>query len=68
MCECIQRIDEQLVSKNAKLPASINFTTGAVDPIIRLDKIDWRKKIAASLIVPTFCPFCGIKLATGSAV
>lgn len=67
MCDCTQRIDAQLVAKNAKLPAGIDFTTGRVDPIIRLDKVDSRKKLGASFIVPTFCPFCAEKLATGSA-
>jgi hypothetical protein len=61
----MQRIDTQLAAKNAKLPAGINFTTGRCDLIIRLDKIESRKKAAASFIVPTYCPFCAEKLATG---
>lgn len=67
MCDCIQRIDAQLVAKNARLPVGINFTTGKCDPIIRLDKIESRKKSTASFMVPTYCPFCAEKLATGSA-
>lgn len=64
MCDCIKRIDDQLIAKNAKLPAGINFTSGRCDLIIRLDKIDSKKKLASSFIVPTFCPFCGIKPGT----
>ena len=61
MCDCIQRIDEQLAAKNARLPVGINFTTGACDLILRLDKIDTRKKIGSAFIVATHCPFCGTK-------
>lgn len=65
MCDCITRIDAQLVAKNARLPVGINFTTGGSDLIVRLDKIDTKKKLGSSFIVATFCPFCGIK--TGRA-
>ena len=67
MCDCIQRIDVQLAAKNARLPAGINFTTGNADLIIRLDKVDSRKKLRASFMVPTYCPFCAEKLAIGKA-
>lgn len=67
MCDCIKRIDDQLAAKNAKLPVGINFTTGKCDLIIRLDKVESKKKLGASFMVPTYCPFCAEKLATGSA-
>lgn len=67
MCDCITRIDEQLVAKNAKLPIAINFTTGKCDLIFRLDKIETKKKLGASFIVPTYCPFCAEKLVAGAS-
>jgi hypothetical protein len=61
MCDCIERIDKQLAAKNARLPVGVNFTTGGADLILRLDKVDSRKKIGSSFIVATHCPFCGLK-------
>lgn len=67
MCDCITRIDELLVAKNAKLPVAINFSTGKCDLIFRLDKIESKKKLSAAFMAPSFCPFCAEKLTTGSA-
>lgn len=67
MCDCIKCIDEQLAARNARLPVGINFSTGECDLILRLDKIDSRKKIGSAFIVATHCPFCGEKTATKEA-
>ena len=64
MCDCIARVNDQLIAKNAQLPIGINFTKGTGDIIIRLDKIESKKKLLSSFIVPTFCPFCGEKTRT----
>ena len=62
MCDCIKRINEQLAPKNAELPVAINFTTGGADLIFRLNKVESKKKLGATFIVPTYCPFCAERL------
>ena len=69
MCQCLERIDEKLVNRNAKI--AVGFTAGFDDgptrkmglapPMIELEKADKKKRGALPILMATYCPFCGVK-------
>ena len=59
-CECTTGINEKLKEKNLKLVLLFDLK-GGVWPSIELDRIDKKKRDKIIPLVPTFCPFCGVK-------
>jgi len=67
MCECIDKVNEQLAEKNLTLRqvSLINMTTGKVRqslvmPVERLRSEGARSK--TKHVIPSYCPFCGEKI------
>lgn len=53
-CECLKRVDAELVSVNSGLRASM---TGKV--VLATRKLEPQKRQPARTMLATFCPFCG---------
>jgi hypothetical protein len=66
MCDCINKIDEELAKTGHCLPTSIVLQPGyPAKPymaLIRKDKyIPENRRGQPKVMHPTFCPFCGVK-------
>ncbi|SMH42233.1 hypothetical protein [Mesorhizobium australicum] len=62
-CECIKAVNEKLAARNTRLALTITLTQQLDDfPTIATEQIDkGRGKLKAVSMIPTFCPFCGVK-------
>lgn len=65
MCDCIAKVDEWLKGQNACLDtiSLINFDTNTVRESLRIptQRRDRSVKKWTRNVIPTFCPFCGVK-------
>lgn len=63
MCECISRIDEKMKAYNTELALTLTFGENAeVYPTIMTQQIEkGRGKPKAKVVLPSYCPFCGVK-------
>ncbi len=57
-CTCIERVDNDLRSHNAAIETNIFGTPMA---LVRLYKIDEKKRGKIPLLQASFCPFCGAR-------
>jgi hypothetical protein len=66
MCNCIKKMNEHLKKYNTILEevSMVNFTTGKVRQSLQITtaKLE-RKSGKKKVVLPTFCPFCGIRSA-----
>lgn len=62
-CDCITMINEKLVSRNTRLALTITLTKDLdAYPTIATEQIDkGRGRPKAVSMIPSFCPFCGVK-------
>jgi hypothetical protein len=64
-CECMSRIDGALREHNTKLAVTfcLSADLGAPDvlPIVATEKIDRTLRGKTRTVLPTFCPFCGMR-------
>jgi 5'-3' exonuclease len=58
MCDCINKMNELLVERNAQL---ITNMFGAPRAFLTLSKLDEKKRGKPPLLQPDYCPFCGEK-------
>lgn len=63
MCDCIERINEKLGEHNSRLSTTFMVRDGELKDslVIQTEKINPRNREKMGA-VPTFCPFCGVKL------
>lgn len=65
MCECMTRVNAKLKDRNTKLSVSfcLSADLGDMDTmlLIQTEKVDKKLRTKAVSLVPTFCPFCGVK-------
>ena len=62
MCDCIEQVDLLLATKNAKLALTISLVKNCMAfPSIETEKIDRKFRGSNPVVVPRFCPFCGVK-------
>ena len=64
-CECIHRIDEKLAAAGANTKLKVSFVldgprTGMF-PVIGTELIEKKRGASPMTLIPTFCPFCGVK-------
>ncbi len=63
-CKCIEVLDTKLAERNSKLEVGFTFGTeerpGYAFPYIPTEKINKKNRDKAG-VIPTFCPFCGVK-------
>lgn len=65
MCECIDKVDEQLKPEGLYLEtiSMLNMSTGkARETVFCNTQRLVRSKAKRKKVVPTFCPFCGERL------
>lgn len=63
MCDCITKVNELLheQDRGVRLCSTINLTTGVTHVAITTEAVAGRKKPKGYHLVPSYCPFCGIK-------
>jgi hypothetical protein len=62
MCDCLEQVNKKLAPDNKEV--GTNFVFGkpfAELPMIPLRKIGSGRMKGARSMLPTFCPFCGVK-------
>ncbi len=64
-CKCIDTIDEMLAKHNTKLDVVLFITGDCVASIATIKK-DKKKSGKPKTMLPSFCPFCGVKYDTGN--
>lgn len=60
-CGCITDANKLLLPKNARLATTFSLKTGLVLPIIETELLEKKRGARPTLLIPTYCPFCGIK-------
>lgn len=64
-CDCIKTMDTALAERNTKLSPTLVFGTkekpGYVTASIVTEVAEKRRGARATQVIPTFCPFCGVK-------
>lgn len=64
-CTCLSTMDAMLAERNTRLIHSVSLGVdghlGFTRPILETEKIEPRKKGRHARVVPTFCPFCGVR-------
>jgi hypothetical protein len=62
--KCLSEMDALLADRNTRMIHSISLGVdgpGFTRPVLETEKIDPRKKGRHARVVPTFCPFCGVR-------
>jgi hypothetical protein len=68
MCDCASNMNEMLVEKNTRLACAFRIVRGhlvAIPTLLSTEKINRYGPQKLPLVVPTFCPFCGVKYDIG---
>lgn len=64
-CDCIMKINEKIRDHNTRIQVQFSTNSQSQDvictPCIGTEKIDQKVRKRAMGVVPTFCPFCGVK-------
>lgn len=61
-CECEETVNTALKSRNARLSVAFSMD-GTTSLMVATEQIEkGRGKAKAPFMVPTFCPFCGVKI------
>lgn len=65
MCDCKERVNEKLKDRNTRLSVSFCLSSDLSEAdamlMIQTEKLDKQKRTRAMPVIPTFCPFCGVK-------
>jgi hypothetical protein len=59
-CKCMDVMNKALAPRNAELDIAFNVY-GDVYPRLATCKINKRLRDKGPMVLPTFCPFCGVK-------
>lgn len=61
MCECIEKVNEQIVQKrHSRLLTTVNLSTGVSHVQLATEPVPGYKK-QKFYLQPNYCPFCGEK-------
>lgn len=65
MCDCMTRVNEKLASRNTRLAVSFCLSSDLSEAdamlMIQTEKLDKGLRTKPTSVIPTFCPFCGVK-------
>jgi hypothetical protein len=65
MCNCNERVNEKLKEKNARLAFSFCLSSDLSEAdamlMIQTEKVNKAYRGKIPTVIPTFCPFCGVK-------
>jgi len=65
MCECVKKLDEQLVEHNGRIAMALTMSKDMSRMgerlLVATEKIDTKKRKPIPKLMATFCPFCGDK-------
>lgn len=65
MCECNARVNEKLKERNTRLAVSFCLSSDLSEAdallMIQTEKLDKGSRGKPQIVIPTFCPFCGVK-------
>jgi hypothetical protein len=63
MCNCIKKVNEQLLDHNTRIVTPITFSATKLDvstqALISTEKIDKKKKSGPVKLFASYCPICG---------
>ncbi|MCX5581454.1 hypothetical protein [Kaistia terrae] len=63
-CNCIEAVDEKLKERNTQLSKALVFSQPAGERLmIATEVVEKKRGARATVMFPSFCPFCGIKYA-----
>lgn len=64
-CDCITTVNAALAERNTRLSTSFmldrRLSTARVSLIVATEVVTKKRGAQATLAIPTFCPFCGVK-------
>jgi hypothetical protein len=65
MCDCIEKLNEQLKERNTRIVMPISFSSKGLStllgPIIATEKADPTNRKKPVKLMASYCPFCGEK-------
>ena len=59
-CDCIEASRAKLAEMNTALVVTFNMR-GDTYPKLMVEKADKKNRARPAMVIPTFCPFCGVK-------
>ena len=62
MCECIEKLDQQIAGKNIRIARGLQLVNGSFEltpPYIETEKLNKALRTKTLLVIASFCPFCG---------
>lgn len=73
MCDCVALVNAHLAPSNTVLDecSMVNFKTGKVRQSLQIKTCKLsrtNKRTRVRTMIPSFCPFCGVKIAASEAV
>lgn len=63
-CRCVEQVNAQLVEHNARIETLFVMGNSHINespPVLKLEKLDTRKRKEPPPVLCSFCPFCGKK-------
>lgn len=61
MCDCIKDVSEKLKERNTRLAIAFCFSSPHERLMIATEVVEKKRGARATVVFPTFCPFCGEK-------
>jgi len=61
MCDCIALTDRALAPRNLRLAVTLSLEGGPTRVYLRADPIERRRGQRSATMLPTYCPFCGLR-------
>jgi len=60
-CGCVKKMNDALAPSNGELDTLYFLTRGTLVPKLVVIKKDLKNRTKPPILIPNFCPFCGVK-------